>query len=167
MEWFSQYAVTPAPRSLKGDKIILPPTVLEQLLERAPHTQSSPTSVSASLDPYNPYLVAAQRHARTQLDSREKQLPYPLTFRLVNPENQRVVYAGIQEFSADEGHVGLSPFLLRSLGIKEPTSVMDVHVDAETVRFFLFSLHYQFPVSVRISDTHSHTLRNIQRQSKP
>jgi len=42
-----------------------------------------------------------------------------LTFRLVNPGNGRVVYAGIREFSTDDGEAELSPFLLESLGLKD------------------------------------------------
>lgn len=38
-------------------------------------------------------------------------------FRLVNPTNNNVVYAGIREFSALEGAIGLSPFLIGALGI--------------------------------------------------
>jgi hypothetical protein len=44
-----------------------------------------------------------------------------LTFRIVNPENGRIVYAGVREFSAEEDEALLSPFLLEALGIEDIT----------------------------------------------
>ncbi|GKT93610.1 ubiquitin fusion degradation protein [Colletotrichum tofieldiae] len=38
-------------------------------------------------------------------------------FRLVNQKNGNVVYAGIREFSAEEGEVALGPYLMDALGI--------------------------------------------------
>ena len=37
----------------------------------------------------------------------------------MNPKNGNVVHAGIREFSANEGEIGLSPFLMEALGLKE------------------------------------------------
>lgn len=54
---------------------------------------------------------------RDQAVERQQQLPQPLTFRLVNPGNGRIVFAGIREFSARDNAVGLSPFLRDTLGI--------------------------------------------------
>jgi hypothetical protein len=39
-------------------------------------------------------------------------------FRLVNQANGNVVHAGIREFSADDGEVALSPYLLEALGLE-------------------------------------------------
>jgi hypothetical protein len=120
LTWSTQFAVAPKSRStaLPGDKILLPPLALEQLLAAAPvvTTESSVTHTTA-FDPYNPYTYAAERQARAQFQDRQQQLPFPLTFRLVNPENGRVVYAGIREFSAEEGEVVLSKFLRETLGL--------------------------------------------------
>ena len=120
LEWFSNFDVAPTTHSLQGDKIILPSSALEQLLEQAP--RSKPSSISAAgysdFEAYEPYTFAAQRHSLSRFDSREQQLPNPLTFRIVNPENGKCVYAGIREFSAEEGQVVLSPFLLRALEIQ-------------------------------------------------
>ena len=71
---------------------------------------------TADFDPYNPYSFAAERQARESLIEQQQNLPHPLTFRLVNSSNGRVVFAGIREFSAAENTVGLSPFLRQSLG---------------------------------------------------
>ena len=102
---------------MRGDKIILPPSALEQLLSAATVTVSSINQpATANFDPYNPHSFAAERQAREQLVEQQQNLPHPLTFRLVNPTNGRIVFAGIREFSAAENAVGLSPFLRQSLG---------------------------------------------------
>lgn len=119
LKWSSQFDVLPpgATPPLRGDKIILPPSALEHLLSAATVTVSSISQpATANFDPYNPYSFAAERQAREQLFERQQNLPNPLTFRLVNPANGRIVFAGIREFSAAENTVGLSPFLRQSLG---------------------------------------------------
>ena len=119
LKWSTQYDVLPpdATPPLRGDKIILPPSALEQLLSAATVTINSTSQpATASFDPYNPYSFAAERHAREQLVEQQQNLPHPLTFRLVNPTNGRIVFAGIREFSAADNLVGLSPFLRQSLG---------------------------------------------------
>ncbi|KAG9206931.1 hypothetical protein G6514_000221 [Epicoccum nigrum] len=125
LTWSAQYTLTHHTRStqLPGDKILLPPSALEQLLAAAPVvTFDSNRPHITSFDPFNPYTHAAERQARAQFQGRHQQLPHPLTFRLVNPDNGRAVHAGIREFSAEEGHIVLSSFLSDALGI-EPSSV--------------------------------------------
>ncbi|KAK5016843.1 hypothetical protein LTR39_001870 [Cryomyces antarcticus] len=122
--WGSAFSVTPTSRTplLRGDKILLPPSALEQLLSAAPVVTSEPTSTrpyTSSFSPYNPHSYAAEIQARAQFQEQQHQLPHPLTFRLANPQNGRSVYAGIREFSAEEGEVGLSPFLREALGLNE------------------------------------------------
>jgi hypothetical protein len=120
LKWSAQYELAHATRTtLPGDKLLLPPSVLEQLLAAAPviHVDANRPHITA-FDPFNPYTFEAERHARSQTQDRFQQLPHPLTFRLVNPENGRVVYAGIREFSAEEGKVVLSSFLKEALGIE-------------------------------------------------
>ena len=131
LKWSSQFTVVKAPSSLHGDKIILPSTALEQLLDAAPQARdlSAPARLSESFDPFNPYSVAAQRHARSQYQAQERKLSQPLTFRLVNPGNNRVVYAGVTEFSAEDGHVALSSALLQALGLETPMPTWKVTDD--------------------------------------
>lgn len=120
MRWSAQYTITSSPRSkqLPGDKILLPPSALEALLSASANAaaESSRRDLPA-YDPYNSATYSAYRQAESQYQDQRHQLPYPLTFRLVNPENGRVVYAGIREFSAEDGEVVLSSFLLEALGI--------------------------------------------------
>ena len=112
LKWSTQLSVLPqsaTPLSLKGDRIVLPPSALEQLLSAATQIVTSEARPqTTSFDPYNPYSFAAERQAREHLVERQQQLPHPLIFRLVNPRNGRIIYAGIREFSAAENTVGLS-----------------------------------------------------------
>ncbi len=129
LNWSAQLAVSSSSRrSLPGDKIILPPSALEALLAAATSTAAVEENddlgpSTSTFDPFNPYSFAAERAARahvraTQQQQGHQQLPHPLTFRLVNPANGRVVYAGIREFSAEEGEVELSLFLRQALGLE-------------------------------------------------
>ncbi|XP_044718967.1 ubiquitin fusion degradation protein UFD1 domain-containing protein [Hirsutella rhossiliensis] len=106
--YFALSHTSVASKNPPGDKIILPQSALEQLLAAAPSRQPSGATFT-SFDPLNPH--SNSRHENGQ------QLPHPLTFRLVNPVNNKAVYAGIREFSAPEGTLGLSAFLSEALGI--------------------------------------------------
>nr|POE94235.1 ubiquitin fusion degradation protein 1 like [Quercus suber] len=103
---------------LVGDKILLPPSALEQLLSASANFATE--SVRESLptyDPFNSATFSAYQRAESQYQDQKQQLPYPLTFRLVNRVNGRVVFAGVREFSADDGEIVLSPFLRETLGL--------------------------------------------------
>ena len=123
LKWSTQLNVLPeaaTPTTLRGDRIILPQIALEQLLSAATVTVASGAQPqTSSFDPYNPYSFALERQAREQLFERQQNLPHPLTFRLVNPENGRIIYAGIREFSAPDDAVGLSSFVRAALGIDD------------------------------------------------
>lgn len=122
--WSSQFEVASpeATPRLPGDKITLPQSALEQLLAAAP-LQAVPAGNSrvhtASFDPFNPHTFAAESRARQEIEQRQQQLPHPLTFRIVNPQNGRFIYAGIREFSAEENQVALSVLLREALDIKD------------------------------------------------
>ncbi|KAL6706581.1 hypothetical protein ACN47E_005337 [Coniothyrium glycines] len=121
LKWSSQYTLAPPTRNtpLSGDKILLPPSALEQLLSAAPLvTLDADRPHVTAFDPFNPYTFGAERQARAQFQDRHQQLPHPLTFRLVNPDNGRAIHAGIREFSAHEGDIALSGFLRDALGIE-------------------------------------------------
>lgn len=121
ISWTSIYTVASSNSiKLPGDKILLPQSALEQLLSAS--TVIVPTSrrPNADFDPFNPYSLAAARAEQSEWQDRKQQLPHPLTFRLVNTNNGNVVYAGIREFSAEEGNIVLSPFLLEALGLTGP-----------------------------------------------
>ncbi|KAF5659964.1 PRLI-interacting factor [Fusarium denticulatum] len=111
-----------ATKNLRGDKILLPQSALEQLLAAA---RSRPSTTTARSDPWS--------YSTSDADTAQ-QLPNPLIFRLVNPKNKNAVFAGIREFSASEGTLGLSPWLAEALGIQEdecvpPKEVIDLEQD--------------------------------------
>ncbi|KAK4940585.1 hypothetical protein LTR10_019344 [Elasticomyces elasticus] len=125
LKWSAQLEVARSSRRLIGDKITLPQSALEALLAAAPVVSvqnNSSRNLTSSFDPFNPYSFAAERHAREAFQDRQQQLPHPLTFRIVNPRNGRAVYAGIREFSAEEGTVGLSNGLREALGLQDASS---------------------------------------------
>lgn len=138
--WSSQFSVLPATEApfLRGDKIILPPSALEQLLSASTATipQAIVGQQTPNFDPYNPYTFEAERRARAEAVERQQQLPHPLIFRLVNPQNGRIIFAGIREFSAASDQIGLSPFLRHSLGVdgdSGPKEGNNVNGDSESV----------------------------------
>lgn len=122
LAWSAVFRVAPkSNKTLPGDKILLPQSALEQLLAASTVTVTSTSRpANATFDPFNPYSLAAARAEQSQWRDTQQQLPHPLTFRLVNTKNGNVVHAGIREFSAEEGEIGLSPFLLEALGVTQP-----------------------------------------------
>ncbi|KAL5628451.1 hypothetical protein BROUX41_003199 [Berkeleyomyces rouxiae] len=96
-------------RNLVGDKIALPHSALEQLLSAAVWVNDA----GAPYQGYGGFLSS----------DHDQKLPHPLMFRLSNPANGKTVFAGIREFSAEEGFVGLSPYLYDALGI-DPTPAL-------------------------------------------
>jgi hypothetical protein len=120
LSWSAVFKVAHYNKLLPGDKIILPQSALEQLLAASKTAVATPRVNAPAFDPFNPYSLAAARAEAAEWRDSQQQLPYPLTFRLVNSKNGNVVHAGIREFSAEEGEVGLSPFLLEALGVTAP-----------------------------------------------
>lgn len=124
LRWSAQLRVTPPSLSpkLPGDKLTLPQSALEQLLTAAPLRQvesQTPREFTPAFDPFNPYTFDAETRARGYGVDRQHQLPHPLIFRVVNPQNERMIYAGIREFSAMENEVCLSASLRDALGIED------------------------------------------------
>lgn len=121
LSWSAVFNVAPkSNKSLAGDKILLPQSALEQLLSASTVINTTSTRPNLEFDPFNPYSLAAARAEQSEWRDAQQQLPHPLTFRLVNQKNGNVVHAGIREFSAEEGEVVLSQFLLEALGIIPP-----------------------------------------------
>lgn len=119
LRWSETFSILPRSTAsfsnLRGDKIALPQSALEQLLA-ASSSQQSPGAASTSRTPLDPYRAFGHGLADR---GAEQQLPNPLMFRLENPANKNVVFAGIREFSAPEGSIALSPFLMETLGIDQ------------------------------------------------
>ena len=120
--WSAQFTVTSGHHGqpLPGDKIALPPSALEHLLSASSNAAAEDARRDLpAYDPYNSATYSAYMQAESQYQDQRQQLPHPLTFRLVNPANGRVVYAGIREFSAEDGEAELSPFLQEALGLQQ------------------------------------------------
>ena len=92
--------------SLQGDKILLPPSALEALLSAASRARQHPSQASS----YGFHGSGSNADRNDGFDA----LPQPLTFKLSSAAG-KFVYAGIREFSADEGEVVLSPYLTAAL----------------------------------------------------
>lgn len=120
LRWSASYNVVStadkAARGLEGDKIRLPQSALEDLLSES---TKQTTNLGSAYDPSNPYIRSARPEYSDSLAGFVGQLPNPLMFRLVNPTNGNMVYAGIREFSAEQGEVALSQYLRDALDIKE------------------------------------------------
>jgi len=135
LQWSAQFTVVESLRSkqLPGDKILLPPSALEALLSASANAAAESSRRDLpSYDPYNSATFSAYRQAESQYQDQRQQLPYPLTFRLVNPDNGKVIYAGIQEFSAEENEIVVSDFLRESLGIKNGSGKLEATGEAES-----------------------------------
>ncbi|KAI1183182.1 ubiquitin fusion degradation protein UFD1-domain-containing protein [Nemania serpens] len=138
LRWSATFTATSPATDLKGDKIILPQSALEQLLAASTNasggaTQAALASSFTAFDRQNPYVV-------NPLQQPQQQLPNPLMFRLVNQANGNTVHAGIREFSAAEDEVLLSPYLVEALGIhpdqlarprNDPSYADAVHADVD------------------------------------
>lgn len=126
LRWSASYNVVPssdrAARGLEGDKIRLPQSALEDLLSESTKQM---TNLGSAYDPSNPYIRSARPEYSDSLAGFTGQLPNPLMFRLVNPSNGNTVYAGIREFSAEDGDIALSPYLLEALDVKETSASTD------------------------------------------
>ncbi|KAI1358042.1 ubiquitin fusion degradation protein UFD1-domain-containing protein [Xylaria arbuscula] len=128
VRWTATFTATLSSTELKGDKIILPQSALEQLLA-ASSSSSSSSSSSTAFDRQNPYASHRQQgFYENPLQQPHQQLPNPLMFRLVNPTNGNTVHAGIREFSAREDEVLLSPYLMEALGVN-PGELAPAHTD--------------------------------------
>ncbi|KAI5198344.1 ubiquitin fusion degradation protein [Aureobasidium subglaciale] len=125
LQWSGQFTASPA-GNLRGDKIVLPQSALEQLLTAASTAASATSQPSNDFSSYSSYY-AGSRQPNHRSSEQKNQLPHPLTFRLVNANNGRVVYAGIREFSAEEGCTILSSFLWQALDLKEDEAQVTIH----------------------------------------
>ncbi|EEY23554.1 conserved hypothetical protein [Verticillium alfalfae VaMs.102] len=131
INWSASFSVVSPVRSaskdLRGDKILLPQSALEQLLAASPSSPTHPNQTfSSSRVAFNPYATHQSGPYRET-----SQLPNPLTFRLVNPINGNAVHAGIREFSAEEGQVALGPYLMEALGIDSSMFASESDTDSE------------------------------------
>lgn len=122
LAWSFQFSVISSTKTshLRNDKIILPSFALKKLFSivifivfRVRHPQTS------IFDLFNFYSFAAEREARSEFVKRQQHLSHFLIFRLINSSNERVIYAEIREFSANDRKIGLNFFFRHFLRIQD------------------------------------------------
>ncbi|KAG0207996.1 hypothetical protein BGX28_000940 [Mortierella sp. GBA30] len=120
--WSATFTIGPATAHVKGDKIILPQTALETIIQA--HA-SAPPPPSPELDPsYDPTSWEnPQDYTFNQL-RKPQELPSPLTFQIRNPANRLLTHGGVKEFSADDGQVRLPGWMMESLSLSVGDQVM-------------------------------------------
>jgi hypothetical protein len=100
-----------------GDRVLLPPSALEQLV-----------NTSALPDERNPRSFGSNESGGNDKEQNTaatfSQSSSPLTFQLRNEMTGRVTHAGVREFSAEEGTVRLPAWMFRSLALTEGESVL-------------------------------------------
>ncbi|CAG8454258.1 9756_t:CDS:2 [Ambispora gerdemannii] len=89
---------------LEGDKLVLPPIVLEELLEKF-----SQTSENEEDTPSN------------------SQLPSPLTFQILNPKTRLITHGGVLEFNSPDEKAYLPQWMYDSLSLSEGDEIVILH----------------------------------------
>ncbi|CAG8556505.1 7631_t:CDS:2 [Ambispora leptoticha] len=90
---------------LEGDKLILPPIVLEELLEK--FSQTPP--------------VVAENEEEIPSTS---QLPSPLTFQILNPRTRIITHGGVLEFNSPDEKACLPQWMYESLSLSEGDEII-------------------------------------------
>jgi hypothetical protein len=89
-----------------GDKLYLPPSALESLLNQSLTNSDRSSSVSSPFE-FNTYPA-----------TQSTPLPSPITFEIRNVKTRNVIYGGVKEFSAEEGAVHLPQWMQKSLQLE-------------------------------------------------
>lgn len=114
LSWSKALRVGASKASLDdGDKILLPPSVLEEFMAATTPAYPYP-------DPFDSYLT---RTASPTPQQARASLPSPLTFQIINSLTRFINHGGVKEFSSDEGVCHLPTWMLNSLSLKEGDSV--------------------------------------------
>ncbi|RUP45744.1 ubiquitin fusion degradation protein UFD1-domain-containing protein [Jimgerdemannia flammicorona] len=115
LSWSKSLRVGPLRSALDaGDKILLPPSVLEEFMA-ATGTPAQPYP-----DPFESYMP---RIATPPPHQSRPTLPSPLTFQILNPKTRFINHGGVKEFSSDEGICHLPAWMLNSLDLKEGDTI--------------------------------------------
>ncbi|KAF9942850.1 hypothetical protein BGZ67_009944 [Mortierella alpina] len=122
--WSATFTVGAATAHLKGDKIILPHTALEAIIQaHASAPPPPPPQPDPSYDPtswdHPPQQAFGDNGLRTP-----HELPSPLTFQIRNPANRLLTHGGVKEFSAEDGQVRIPAWMMESLSLTAGDQVM-------------------------------------------
>ncbi|KAI1317381.1 hypothetical protein EDD11_008561 [Mortierella claussenii] len=122
--WSATLTVGQPTVSSKGDKIVLPQTALESIIQA--HA-TAPLPPPPDLDPaYDPTSWEDHPQHRNHSDGSKRlhELPSPLTFQIRNPVNRLLSHGGVKEFSAEDGQVHLPGWMMESLTLSAGDQVM-------------------------------------------
>ncbi|OZJ06872.1 hypothetical protein BZG36_00020 [Bifiguratus adelaidae] len=121
-----------------GDKIVLPPSSLEQLLSQS--AAPTPTITQKTAEQGRPrkeravvdnsdsddsdmsdidYIPSTTPHSAEPAG-----LPSPLTFQLIHPSSRNINHGGVKEFSAEDGTCSIPTWMRQSLDLKEGDPVV-------------------------------------------
>jgi hypothetical protein len=98
LDWKHTYQTVMAKSNLTGDKISLPPSALDAILQASVGPLAFSMAQSANL-------------------------PHPLIFVLTNTSTQRKIYAGVRQFSSEEDTVEIPLWMYESLGLQQDSSL--------------------------------------------
>ncbi|KAF9089550.1 hypothetical protein BGX27_002454 [Mortierella sp. AM989] len=121
--WSSTFTVGPATSNSKGDKIILPQSALESLLQAHAAAPPPPPQLDPNYDPTS-WDDHPQHNTKPYESTNSQELPSPLTFQIRNPANRAVTHGGVKEFSAEDGLIHLPSWMMESLSVSEGDQVM-------------------------------------------
>ncbi|KAF9914186.1 hypothetical protein BX616_008790 [Lobosporangium transversale] len=122
--WSSTFLVGTATTFSQGDKIILPQTALESIIQAHASAPSSYPSdqTDSTYDPTS--WENPPSYYNNNNISKKQDLPSPLTFQIRNPANRLLTHGGVREFSALDNQVHLPLWMMNSLSVSEGDQVM-------------------------------------------
>ncbi|CAH1758123.1 23751_t:CDS:2 [Entrophospora sp. SA101] len=94
---------------LEGDKLLLPPFVLEEILRAGSGSKSDGFAIAT--------------HDRDDSDFSNTHLPYPIVFQIFNPKTRLITHGGVKEFNSADEKAYLPPWMYDSLSLKEGEEV--------------------------------------------
>lgn len=122
--WSATFTVGAATTHLKGDKIILPHTALEAIIQaHASAPPPPPPQPDPSYDPTSWDHPPQQAFDYNGL-RKPQELPSPLTFQIRSPANRLLTHGGVKEFSAEDGQVRIPAWMMESLSLTAGDQVM-------------------------------------------
>ncbi|KAF9951905.1 hypothetical protein BGZ70_000805 [Mortierella alpina] len=123
--WSATFTVGAATAHLKGDKIILPHTALEAIIQaHAAAPPPPPPLPDPSYDPTSWDHPPPQQTLDSNGFRKPQELPSPLTFQIRNPANRLLTHSGVKEFSAEDGQVRIPAWMMESLSLAVGDQVM-------------------------------------------
>jgi hypothetical protein len=114
--WSSSLRIRPiSNNNNKGDRIVLPASVLSHLLEKSDRNEQQHSTQNYNQDSDDDNDSDAELDTNTSTNTEDTTTP--LTFELRNEATGQHTHAGVLEFSAEEDTVQLPTWMLQSLSV--------------------------------------------------